>query len=54
MYSCMLIEESIYVDYIMIIGNAKVKRAGPKPMIQCVLNAEQRVGNQVTGLVTSR
>ena len=36
----------------MIISNAKVKRAGPKPVIQCVLNAWQHVGNQVTGLVT--
>ena len=42
----------MYVDYIMIISNAKVKRAGPKPVIQCVLNAWQHVGNQVTGLVT--
>ena len=36
----------------MIVSNAKVNRAGPKPLIQCVLNAWQHVGNQVTGLVT--
>ena len=37
----------------MIISNANVKRAGPKPMIQCVLNAEQHVGFQVTGVLTT-
>ena len=36
----------------MIISNAMVKRAGPKLVIQCVLNAWQHVGNQVTGLAT--
>ena len=41
-------------DYIMIISIAQVKRAGPKPVIQCVLDAEQHVGIQVTGLLTSR
>ena len=41
------------MDYIIIISNAKVKRAGTKPVIQCIFNAEQHMGNQVTGLVTS-
>ena len=36
----------------MIISNAKVKIAGPNPVIQHVLNAWQHVGNQVTGLIT--
>ena len=38
---------------VMIISNSQLKRAGPKPVIQYVFNAEQHVGNQVTGLGTS-
>ena len=41
---CTLIEESIYVDYIMIISNPKVNRAGfqtSNAVTQCVKNVEQ-------------
>ena len=48
----MLIGELRYVDYIMIISNAKVNRARPKPETHCVLNAFRIRGSQVTGLLT--
>ena len=41
---CTLIEESIYVDYIMIISNPKVNRAGfqtSNAVTECVKNVEQ-------------
>ena len=41
---CTLIEESIYVDYIMIISNPKVNRAGfqtSNAVTECIKNVEQ-------------